>query len=149
MANSERLNIPILTGSDPVTRETLHTNLVNALEANAAALDDLALNEIISGQIEEVEDKAYWLGKMPYAGKVTKTVTQSDSGTATATFSIGSTALGGTANSVSSSEQEQVHDTDNEFAVGDIVKMVISSNADCLEARFTVCLLRNKPAVAE
>ncbi|MDD3925436.1 MAG: hypothetical protein PHT33_02130 [bacterium] len=83
MANSERLNIPILTGSDPVTRETLHTNVVNALEANAAALSDLALNEVISGQIEEAEDKTYWIGKMPYAGTVKKTITQADRGMAT------------------------------------------------------------------
>lgn len=148
MANSARLNIPILTGSDTATRANISTGLVNALEANAAALADLALAEAITGQIDVVADGTYWLGKMPFAGRITKTTTQADSGTATATFSIGSTALGGTANSVSSGEQDQTHSSDNEFAVGDMVKMVISSNADCLVMRFTVYITRNAPTVA-
>jgi len=147
MANSTRLNIPILTGSDPATRETLHTNVVNALEANAAALSDLALEEVIAGHIATVEDKTYWLGEMPFAGTITKTITQADSGTATATFSIGSTALGGTANSVSSSRQEQAHSSSNVFAAGDVLKMVISGNSTCLEMRFSVHITRTAPTV--
>jgi hypothetical protein len=147
MANSTRLNIPILAGTDLATRENITTNLVTALEANAAALSDLALEEVIAGHIATVEDKTYWLGKMPFAGTITKTVTQADSGTATATFFIGSTALGGTANSVSASEQEQAHSTDNAFAVGDILKMVVSSNSTCLEMRFSVYIKRTAPTV--
>lgn len=98
--------------------------------------------DVITGHIETVADKTYWLGEMPYAGKVTATVTHCDSGTATATFSIGSTALGGTANSVSSSRQSQAHTTSNTFSAGGILKMVISSNSTCLEMRFSVYIER-------
>lgn len=74
----------------------------------------------------------------PFAGTITKTTTKSASGTCTATFKINTTALGGTANSVSSSEQEQSHSSANAFSVGDDIVVTISSNSSCVDASFTI-----------
>lgn len=69
---------------------------------------------------------------------VNKTTTDCVSGTCTATFKNGSTALGGTANSVSSTEQEQAHTTNNDFAVGDNLVVTISANSSCRGMSFTI-----------
>jgi len=74
----------------------------------------------------------------PFAGTITKTTTKSASGTCTATFKINTTALGGTANSVSSSEQEQSHSSANAFVAGDDIVVTISSNSSCVDASFTI-----------
>jgi hypothetical protein len=76
--------------------------------------------------------------KCPFAGTITKTTTKSASGTCTATFKINTTALGGTANSVSSSEQEQSHSSANAFSVGDDIVVTISSTSSCVDASFTI-----------
>ena len=62
--------------------------------------------EGISGLIRTGADDTITLVlKAPHAGRIVDTTTQSASGTCSATFKINSTALGGTSNSVSSSEQ--------------------------------------------
>lgn len=58
---------------------------------------------------------------------IEKVTTRSAAGTATLTVKINSTALGGTANSVSTSEQEQSHATANSLAVGDDIVFTFSS----------------------
>lgn len=63
------------------------------------------------------------------------TVSDCDSGTCTATFKINSTALGGTANSVSSTEQVQAHSTANVLGVGDDLVVTISANSACVGMR--------------
>jgi hypothetical protein len=59
--------------------------------------------------------------------KILGVTTQSTTGTATLTVKINSTALGGTANSVSTSEQTQTHSTNNDVAVGDNIVLTWSS----------------------
>lgn len=84
-------------------------------------------------------NKSYTLGlKMPYAGTITETTTKSTSGTCTVTFKINSTALGGTANSVSSSEQSQAHSTANAFVAGDDIVATISANSSCIDALLAI-----------
>jgi len=62
--------------------------------------------EGISGLIRTGADDTITLVlKAPHAGRIVDTTTQSASGTCSATFKINSTALGGSSNSVSSSEQ--------------------------------------------
>ena len=93
----------------------------------------------ISGMILSPTDKSYKLVvKCPFAGTVNETVTISASGTCTATFKINTTALGGTANSVSSSEQTQAHASANVFAAGDDIVVTISSNSSCADMSFTI-----------
>lgn len=96
-------------------------------------------DEMMSGFIGTVADKDYRIVvKAAHGGTFTETTTRSESGTATFTFKINTTALGGTANSVSSSEQSQAHASANVFSAGDDIVITASSNASCLGASFTM-----------
>lgn len=76
--------------------------------------------------------------KMPHAGTITETTTRSTAGTCTATFKVNTTALGGTANSVSTSEQSQAHASTNTFAADDDIVITISSNSSCANMSFMI-----------
>ena len=78
----------------------------------------------------------------PFAFTINSTTTRSLSGTCTATFKINTTALGGTANSVSSSEQEQTHSSSNTVSAGADVVITISSNSSCVDLSFMVKITR-------
>ncbi len=73
---------------------------------------------------------------------ITEVTTQSVSGTATATWKINSTALGGTANSVSSSETTQAHASNNVAAAGDNIVLTISANSSCVDLYFNIKITR-------
>lgn len=95
--------------------------------------------DAISGFIETPTDKDYRIVvKIPFGCTINETVTRSESGTCTATFKINTTALGGTANSVSSSEQAQSHASANTVAVDDDIQITISSNSSCAGMSFTI-----------
>lgn len=95
--------------------------------------------EFISGFIESPADQDYKLiVKIPHGGTITETTTISASGTCTATFKINTTALGGTANSVSSSEQSQAHASANAFSADDDIVLTVSSNSSCADMSFTI-----------
>lgn len=66
------------------------------------------------------------------------TVSKSASGTCTATFKINTTALGGTANSVSSTEQTRAHASANVLGVGDDLVVTISSNSSAIDVELNV-----------
>lgn len=108
-------------------------------------LDNLPVfTDAINVFIEEVEDKDYILVlRMPYGGSILKTTSQSVSGTCTATFKINSTALGGGANSVSSTEADVDHTTDNTFVEGDTVLVTISANSTCIDTSLTLKILKS------
>jgi hypothetical protein len=80
--------------------------------------------------------------KCPFAGVIDSVTTMCASGTATATFKINTTALGGTANAISTSEQSQNHASDNAFSVGDDIQVTISSNSSCVDASFSIVYTR-------
>lgn len=106
-------------------------------------LEETVITDAISGVIEYVDDQSYTLVvKTPWAGTITETTTVCASGTCTATFKINTTALGGTANSVSSSEQSQAHSSDNTFLAGDDIVLTASSNSSCLDMSFTIKFTR-------
>lgn len=95
--------------------------------------------EFMSGFISSPANKDYRIVvKAAHGGTITETTTRSASGTCTATFKINTTALGGTANSVSSSEQSQAHSSSNVFAAGDDIVITISSNSSCADMSFTI-----------
>lgn len=95
--------------------------------------------EPIGGFIASPADKDYRIAvKMPHGGTITETTTRSASGTCTATFKVNTTALGGTANSVSSSEQSQAHASTNTFVAGDDIVITVSSNASCADMSFMI-----------
>jgi hypothetical protein len=109
---------------------------VSALTAKASTAQT---TEQISGFIASPSDKSYTIGlDMKHGGTITQATTKSASGTCTATWKINSTALGGTANSVSSSETSQSHASNNVFAAGDDIVLTVSSNSSCADMSFTL-----------
>lgn len=99
--------------------------------------------ECVGGFIESPTNKDYRIViNIPYAGTINETTTRSASGTCTATFKINTTALGGTANSVSSVEQSQTHTTSNTFVAGDDIVITISSNSACVDMSFLIKITR-------
>ena len=114
----------------------------DGINGHAVNLDELGV-DFISGIIEELSDREYKLIiNAPYAGTINETTTISASGTCTATFSIGGTPLGGTANAVSTSEVSEVHASANTFSAGDNIELTISSNASCTFLSFTIKFTR-------
>jgi hypothetical protein len=93
----------------------------------------------LTGFIETPSEKTYRLiVDSQIAMTIIETTTDAASGTCTATFNINGTPLGGTANSVSSTEQAQAQASANAVVVGDDVNMVISSNSSCADVVFKV-----------
>lgn len=112
--------------------------LKNVANIHADNLDELAV-DWVGGLIEKVSDREYKIVlNCPIDGTINSTTTICTTGTATATFSINGTDLGGTANSVSITEEEQAHASANSFAVGDDIEVTISSNASCENFSFTI-----------
>lgn len=107
--------------------------------ATLAAAAASQTTEMIAGFIASPSDKSYKIAvKMAHGGTITETTTISVSGTCTATFKINSTALGGTANSVSSAEQSQSHASNNVFSAGDDIVLTVSSNSSCADMSFSI-----------
>lgn len=97
----------------------------------------------IGGLIDVIFDQDYKIVvKIPHGGTITETTTICVSGTATATFKINATPLGGTANSVSSGEQSQAHSSANVIVAGDDLVITMSANAACLKMSFTIKFTR-------
>lgn len=74
--------------------------------------------------------------KCGVAFRITNVVSKCASGTATATVKIDTAALGGTANSVSSTEQDQVHASANTVAVG--ADVVVTFTAGAVDPQLTL-----------
>lgn len=72
------------------------------------------------------------------ARTITSVTTRSSTGTATLTVKINTTALGGTANSVSTTEQTQTHTTANSVAAGDDIVFTVSSVSSCENVSVTL-----------
>lgn len=75
---------------------------------------------------------------MDRAFKITKVTTDCISGSCTFEVRIGSTALGGGSNAVSTTRQTKSHSTSNEGAVGDDINIVITSNSSCVGLSFNI-----------
>jgi hypothetical protein len=107
---------------------------------SAAAMSQ---TDFIAGVIETPGNKDYMLCvKLPYGITITEVTTISKAGTCTATFKINTTALGGTANSVSTSEQSQSHSSSNVASAGDDIQVTISSNSSCDRMAFMIKFTR-------
>ena len=127
--------IESLTGGFKFPDDTVQTTAATAFSSSQI--------DFISGVIPAVANQDYKLViNIPYACTINTTTTICTSGTATATFKINTTALGGTANSVSSSEQSQTHTTNNTVVAGDDIVLTISSNSSCLFMSFTIKFTR-------
>jgi hypothetical protein len=80
--------------------------------------------------IEAPDNKTYTIvGKLKQPVTITEVTTITKAGTCTVTIKINGVALGGTANSASTTEQSQSHTTANEAVAGDTIDIVVSSNS--------------------
>lgn len=127
----------IAAGGGTITENS--TDTLTNKTISAADNTITVATECIAGYIETADDKTYKIVvKMPHAFTITEATTISESGTCTATFKINTTALGGSANSVSSSETSQAHASTNTGAAGDDVQLTVSSNSSCLGLSFSI-----------
>lgn len=121
--------------------------LIN-LADSAALADELTLvtpsqTDFFSCVIEYPEDGDYrFIVNAPYAFTVNEVTTISASGTATATFKINTTALGGGSNSVSTSEATVTHSSANSVSVGDDFVMTLSASTSVEFLTITVKITR-------
>lgn len=100
--------------------------------------------EFTSGIIETPTDGTYKvIVNIPYGITITDTTTISASGTCTVNFQIDTTNLGGTANSVSSTETTQTHSSANVADAGKDIQIKVSSNSGCSRMSFTIKYTRN------
>lgn len=94
--------------------------------------------------VEQVIEQDYFVTRyVPEGFKILAMRTISASGTCTATGKIGSTALGGTANSVSSTVNTQTHSSANVLVAGDTFKVTTSSNSACLGMEVWLQILKS------
>lgn len=130
--------------NDAVNKGQMDATIAATTPADIGAAGDTAQTDFISGLVELPDDKDYLLVvKSPIAMTITETVTKSVSGTCTATFKINTTALGGTANSVSSTEESQTHSSSNSLAAADDLVLTVSSNSSCDGLSFTIKFTRD------
>lgn len=123
----------VLAGTGPDNTFTINGAAGMACEQIGAASSQMA------GFIAAPADKSYTLVlKAARRGRIVETVTKCVSGTCTATFKINSTALGGAANSVSTTEQSQLHTSSNVFAAGDDIVLTVSSNSSVADMSFSL-----------
>lgn len=93
---------------------------------------------------QDVEDKDYRLiVGTSFAKTIDEITTRSESGTCTLTGKINSTDLGGSANSISSTEQTQEHESANEMVIGDDFVLTVSGNSNAQGVAVTVKWRRN------
>lgn len=130
-------NIDIGAAPDDGTGDPARTAFGHVNTNNGAI--ETAVNAWIGTlYVETVADQDYVLSyDMPFAGTITALRTKTQSGTCTVTGKIGSTALGGTANSATSTASSQSHSSDNAFSIGDTVKITVSANSAALSLEVT------------
>ena len=139
--DSNKFLTPLSTSTYPSLTELAYVKGVTSgiqtqLNAKASTTQTMGVGSSIIGALA---DQDYTVAiKLPFAGTITSTTTKCATGTATATFKINTTALGGTANSVSTSEQSQAHASSNTFSAGDDIIITISSNAACEDMNFMI-----------
>jgi hypothetical protein len=132
--------------------DKLEASLTSELETTSAELtaEIVALDAAITAEISTKAVKSQlweqsFLFEFPESGDyrvvvnaqlartITGVTTRSAAGTATLTVKINSTALGGTANSVSTTEATQSHSSANALAVGDDIVFTFASATGDLE----------------
>jgi hypothetical protein len=129
---------------DGVTTKILQPGETQYLSCNGTgfinAEDDYGY---FSGVITSVADQDYQVFfDVPFGGTILSVRTKSSAGTATFTTKINTTALGGTANSVSTSSSTQAHSSANNFVTGDGIKITASSASGCQNAEYSILYRR-------
>lgn len=97
---------------------------VASSEASAAALSEFGWPIFI----EYPDDKDYPIVNIPVGFTINDVTTKSTAGTCAVTIKINGVALGGSANSVTTSESTEAHSSDNVVDFGDDLTVTVSSN---------------------
>jgi hypothetical protein len=136
-ANAFSMDNMVEGSTTKILTATERTKIGNALTAAST------ITESLVGRIQAPLEQTYLVGlKIPFGFTITETVTKCESGSCTATFKIDTTALGGTANSISTTEQSQAQASSNTGTAGQDINLVISSNSSCVGLSFSVKLTR-------
>ena len=128
MANTTYLGTPLNTSLDAATADVW-----GPVDNNLHAVHDAGIGR----DFWPFYDKAPTDGddriiiNARHAGTIKSVTTRSAAGTATLTVKVNTTALGGTANAVSTSEQTQAHSSSNTFVAGDDIVLTWSSVSGC------------------
>lgn len=102
-----------------------------------------AQQEVIDFTIESPDNQDYLFEiNAPYGYTITQVDSDCRSGSCTATTKIGGTALGGGANSVSTTLQSKTHSSDNVIAAAGTSVVTISSNSSCAGLRLVFWITR-------
>jgi hypothetical protein len=110
-----------------------------ALEGKATGAAAALQTDRLSVYIAKPRDgDTVLLRPFPTGATISEVRTQSTSGTCTLTVKIGASALGGTANSVSSTEEAQAHSSSNVADTDDNLTLTVSSNAACVGMSITI-----------
>lgn len=139
-------NIILLTGTGTVNKIPLDPYVQDVLAAQDSqefrVLTDtpyFVQNEVIAGFIAYPVDKTITIVlKIPYAGTIKETVTKAATGTCTATFKIDGVAVGGAANSVSTSESAVTRSTSNTFTANQDIQITIASSSGITDLSFSI-----------
>lgn len=119
------------------------------LEKSAAQLNELLANgafvEELDGKFSYPEAKTEEIICNSFYGKTILSLSvHTGAGTATLTPKIGSTTLGGGANSATTSRSTVNHTSANVMAIGDVLNFVLSSvSSDCVDLAWSMKFTRN------
>lgn len=121
--------------------------LQSLYQGAAAALSGVGTvqsqQEAIDFTIESPDNQDYLFEiNAPYGYTITQVDSDCRSGSCTATTKIGGTALGGGANSVSTTLQSKTHSSSNTIAAGGTSVVTISSNSSCAGLRLVFWITR-------
>lgn len=109
----------------------------------ASLAETQAQQEAIDFTIEAPDNQDYLFEiDAPYGYTITQVDSKCRAGTCTVTTKIGSTPLGGGANSVSTSLQTKAHSSDNVIALNGTSVVTISANSSCAGLRLTFWITR-------
>lgn len=97
--------------------------------------------DYLAGMIETPTEKEYTLtSDIPYDGYIHSVSTICLSGSCTLTTRINGTAIGATANAVSTSESTEIATSANSFVSGDRISIQVSANATSADLTFTILM---------
>lgn len=137
-AERRRAGMAVMVTEDDIIY-ILADNLTSWTAYGGGGASKSQTEEMMAGYIGTPSAKDYKIVvKATHGGTITETTTISESGTGTVTFKINTTPLGGTANSVSSSEQSQAHASSNVFSAGDDIQVTPSSLSSLVGLSFTI-----------
>lgn len=118
---------------------------INELDGDKAKLlQTFTLSGMILGALSNRDYRI--MVKIPFGGTITETVTRLVSGTATVTFKVNTTALGGSAHSASSTENAIARASSNTFVADDDIVITVASTASAVDLSFTIEYTRNLAA---